>query len=69
MTKLSARLAQDLVGLPQVAVLPLQGFQPLGDFCGDAGAHAAGALGPLHPPIKRPRRAADLPRRASNTGC
>ena len=31
--RISARLAQDLVGLPQVAILPLQGFQPLGDFC------------------------------------
>ena len=45
----------------------LQGFQPLGDLAGHAGAHAAVALEPLHPLIERLRRAADLPSYRGNS--
>lgn len=61
--KIRGGLAQDLigrVGLPQLPVLSLQGFQLLGDLGGKAGADAAIHLRLLHPLIERLRRAADL---------
>ncbi len=60
--KICARLAQDLVGLPELAVLALQRLQLLGNICGNAGALAAVDFGLLDPVKQRVCRAADLGR-------
>src|SRR5690606_13294347 len=52
--------AEDLVGLTQLPVLPLQGLQPLRHIRGHAGALAAVDLGLLEPLIEGMGRAADL---------
>ena len=58
--KISARLAQDLVGLPKLAVLAFQSLQLCRHIRGNTGAHTTVALGLLHPLMQRLRRAADL---------
>src|SRR5829696_7884703 len=64
--KIRARLAQDLVGLTQLAVLALQRLQLLGDFDRHAGTLAAVDLRLLHPLVQRLRRTADLLRDRHN---
>src|SRR3954454_4754947 len=59
---MSARLAQDLVGLPKLTVLPFQGLQLLGHLSRNAGPLSAVDLGLLDPVMKRLRCAADLGR-------
>jgi hypothetical protein len=58
----SRRLAQDLVGLPKLAVLALQCLQLLRDIRRHASTLAAVDLKLLDPLVQRLRRAADLPR-------
>src|SRR5271169_4241498 len=58
--KIRARLAQDLVGLPKLAVLAFQSLQLCRHIRGNTGAHTTVALGLLHPLMQRLRRAADL---------
>src|SRR6056297_2762862 len=53
-------LAQDLVGLAKLPVLPLQGLHLLGHLAGNACALTAVNLGPLDPVVQPVRRAADL---------
>ena len=60
--KYADRLAQDLVGLPQLAVLPLQRLEPLALVRRRTRPDAAVALRLLHPLVQRLRRAADLAR-------
>src|SRR4051812_5636893 len=60
--KIGACLAQDLVGLPKLTVLPFQGLQLLGHLSRNAGPLPAVDLGLLDPVMKRPRCAADLGR-------
>ena len=57
--EICAGLAQDLVGLAQLAVLALQGVQLGGHVGGDAGAVAAVGLRLLDPLVQRLRRTAD----------
>src|ERR1700728_3510688 len=58
--KIRARLAQDLVGLPKLAVLAFQSLQLCRHIRGNTGAHTTVALELLHPLMQRSRRAADL---------
>src|ERR1700733_535052 len=58
--KIRARLAQDLVGLPKLAVLAFQSLQLCRHIRGNTRAHTTVALGLLHPLMQRLRRAADL---------
>src|SRR6476659_9467852 len=58
--KISACLAQDLVGLPKLAVLPLKGLQLVGHVGRNAGSPPAIDLGLLDPVMQRLWRAADL---------
>jgi hypothetical protein len=60
--KIGARLAQDLVGLPKLTVLPLEGLQLLGHLGRNAGPLSAVDLGFPDPVMQRLRRAADLGR-------
>src|SRR5271168_2604514 len=46
--KIRARLAQDLVGLPKLAVLAFQSLQLCRPIRGNTGAHTTVALGLLH---------------------
>ena len=62
LSKIRAGLAQDLVGLPQLAVLALQRTQLLRNVGGHAGALAAVNLGFLCPIVQRLRGTADLGR-------
>src|SRR3954451_19051665 len=64
--KIRARLAQDLVGLTQLAVLALQRLQLLGYFGRNAGTLAAVDRRLLHPLVQRLRRTADLLRNRHN---
>src|SRR3954454_10123836 len=54
--------SQDLVGLPELAVLPLQGLDPLALVRGRPGPHAPISLGLANPVAQRLTRAADLGR-------
>ena len=65
--KYAARLAQDLVGLAQLAVLALQRLDPLALVRGRPGAQALVALGLPHPVAQRLARAADLRPRSSGS--
>src|SRR5580698_7810896 len=67
--KIRARLAQDLVGLPKLAVLAFQSLQLCRHIRGNTSAHTTVPLGLLHPLMQRLRRAADLggDRRVSQT--
>ena len=58
--KIRARLAQDLVGLPKLAVLAFESLQLCRHIRGNTGAHTTVALGLLHPLMQRLRGAADL---------
>jgi hypothetical protein len=60
--KIGARLAQDLVGLPKLTVLPLESLQLLGHLGRNAGPLPAVDLGFPDPVMQRLRRAADLGR-------
>src|SRR5271154_2916162 len=58
--KISASLAQDLVGLTQLAVLPLQRLELGGHVRGQARLAPAVSLGLANPLMQRLRSAADL---------
>jgi hypothetical protein len=58
--KIRARLAQDLIGLAKLPVLPLEGLEPGCHIARQARFVPAVALGLLHPLIKRLRRAPNL---------
>ena len=58
--EISRRLAQDLVGLAQLAVLPFERLQLLRDIEGNASTLPAINLSPLDPLQQRVGRAADL---------
>lgn len=60
--KISRRLAQDLIGLPQLAVLPLQRLDPLALIRRRATAGARVALRQADPVPQRLARADDLRR-------
>src|SRR5262249_60574574 len=60
--KIRAGLAQNLVGLAQLADLALERLDPLAIISGRAGPFALVALGLSHPTGQRLRRAADLGR-------
>ncbi len=60
--EISRRLAQYLVGLTKLAVLPLQSLHLLGHIVRQACSLTAIDLGLLHPFVQRGRRAADLGR-------
>ena len=66
--KIRRRLAQDLIGLPQLAVLPLQGLQLLGHLRRDTNPFAAVDLDLLDPLVQGLRRAADLRCHGFNRG-
>jgi hypothetical protein len=58
--KIRARLAQDLIGLAKLPVLPLKGLELGSHVAGQARSVPAVALGLLHPFVQRLRRAAYL---------
>ena len=58
--KISASLAQDLVGLTELAVLPLQRLELGGHVRGQARLAPAVSLGLANPLMQRLRSAADL---------
>src|ERR1700733_7303235 len=58
--KIRARLAQDLVGLPKLAVLAFQSLQLCRHIRGNTGARTTVALSLLHPLMQRMPRTADL---------
>src|SRR5580704_238409 len=60
--KIRARLAQDLIGLAKLPVLPLEGLEPGCHIARQARLVPAVALGLLHPLIQRLRHAAYLAR-------
>jgi hypothetical protein len=60
--EIRAGLAQDLVGLAQLAVLALQRFEALTLIGRDAGFAAGISLGLVHPTAQRLGRTADLGR-------
>src|SRR5271165_1800676 len=60
--KISASLTQDLVGLAELAVLPLQGLELGGHIRGQARLAPAVSLGPANPLMQRLRSATDLAR-------
>src|SRR3954451_19910689 len=64
--KIRRCLAQDLVRLPELAVLPLKRLELLGDVRRDAAPLAAVDLGLLRPFVQRLRRATDLGRHGFN---
>src|SRR5580693_8810790 len=59
-SKIRARLAQDLVGLPKLAVLAFQSLQLCRHIRGNTGGRTTVALSLLHPLMQRMPRTADL---------
>src|SRR5215475_15289340 len=57
--KISRRLAQDLIGLAKLPVLPLQRLEPVRNIRWHAGSFAAVDLGLLDPLMQRLRRTAE----------
>jgi len=58
--KICRCLAQDLVGLTQLAVLALQGLDPIAVLGRGTGPQPLITRGPAHPAAERLARAADL---------